>query len=455
MGNLFQKKLGINSKTAVINVILVANALVWYLCIFSFIKNAAGNKGFVDTDLLILVGVNLLVLVLAAIFSSKLIERFENRLKFLVYWVVAGVFLSIIPLVVEGSGFIELLVLFGLVGGYFGLGLPVFMGYYSASTETENRARTSGIIIFLMGVFFVLLSVISAQDPTSTTIVLAVWRTFGLVSLIFLNPPDLKLNKNEKTTYKGLVKSYSILFYFVPWLMFTLINNLAFPIMGSLQLAYSLQLSSMVETVLAGISAIFFGFLADYVGRKRLLLIGFVLIGLGYAALGVFSGDPIAQLFYMCVDGIAFGAFTTLFLLTIWGDLADKRDGEKYYIIGFIPYLLSTFIQVSIGKYLAESIFGDGKDGTLFSFFSFFLFAAVLPLYLAPETLPEKAMKDRNLKSYLEKAQKIAEKELSKNRDNDDEPEDKQEETKTQEAPQEQEKSQEYDEAKKLAEQYY
>jgi hypothetical protein len=44
----------------------------------------------------------------------------------------------------------------------------------------------------------------------------------------------------------------------------------------------------------------------------------------------------------------------------------------------------------------------------VFSFTAFFLFIAVLPLVYAPETLPEKIMHQRELKKYLEKAQKIA-----------------------------------------------
>jgi hypothetical protein len=44
----------------------------------------------------------------------------------------------------------------------------------------------------------------------------------------------------------------------------------------------------------------------------------------------------------------------------------------------------------------------------LFSFIAFFLFIAVLPLVYAPETLPEKTMKDRDLKSYIDKAMKKA-----------------------------------------------
>jgi len=38
------------------------------------------------------------------------------------------------------------------------------------------------------------------------------------------------------------------------------------------------------------------------------------------------------------------------------------------------------------------------------------LFLAVLPLVYAPETLPEKQMKDRELKNYIDKAQRVKEK---------------------------------------------
>jgi hypothetical protein len=38
------------------------------------------------------------------------------------------------------------------------------------------------------------------------------------------------------------------------------------------------------------------------------------------------------------------------------------------------------------------------------------LFLAVLPLLYAPETLPEKKIRDKELKSYIEKAKKAKEK---------------------------------------------
>jgi hypothetical protein len=47
---------------------------------------------------------------------------------------------------------------------------------------------------------------------------------------------------------------------------------------------------------------------------------------------------------------------------------------------------------------------------TAFSFASFFLFLAVLPLIYAPETLPEREIRRRELRDYIRKAKKMVEK---------------------------------------------
>ncbi|MGF3522480.1 MAG: hypothetical protein ACQXXJ_05215, partial [Candidatus Bathyarchaeia archaeon] len=63
------------------------------------------------------------------------------------------------------------------------------------------------------------------------------------------------------------------------------------------------------------------------------------------------------------------------------------------------------------------------KDA-LFSYASVFIFLAVLPLIIAPETLSEKLMKKRELESYvkeaLKKAQKTSEKtQFNKSKDSE------------------------------------
>jgi hypothetical protein len=107
----------------------------------------------------------------------------------------------------------------------------------------------------------------------------------------------------------------------------------------------------------------------------------------------------------MILDGVSWGMFSAVFFMVLWGDLAENNRKEKHYVIGGLPYLLANFLSVLVKPYI-EII----NVNTAFSLASFFLFVAVLPLMYAPETLPEKTIKDRELQSYIEKARKEKEK---------------------------------------------
>jgi MFS family permease len=183
--------------------------------------------------------------------------------------------------------------------------------------------------------------------------------------------------------------------------MFSLINDLT----TQINYSYFLNLDfppnyRVVELVLAGLAAILFGVIADQKGRKRLALIGFVLLGLAYASLGLLPNNIVSGWFYVIADGIAWGALSMLFLWTIWGDIAEGKNSEKFYILGVLPYLFSTFAQQSLGVYFANNY----TERTVFSFASFFLFVAVLPLVYAPETLSDRIIKDLDINSYVNKA---------------------------------------------------
>jgi hypothetical protein len=69
-----------------------------------------------------------------------------------------------------------------------------------------------------------------------------------------------------------------------------------------------------------------------------------------------------------------------------------------------LPFFLSKYMEFIVGGDLVAHI----QDSALFSFSAIFLFIAVLPLAYAPETLPDKVMKDRDLKTYVEKAKRKA-----------------------------------------------
>ncbi|MCW3997565.1 MAG: hypothetical protein NWF10_03230, partial [Candidatus Bathyarchaeota archaeon] len=72
------------------------------------------------------------------------------------------------------------------------------------------------------------------------------------------------------------------------------------------------------------------------------------------------------------------------------------------YVLGGLPFLLANFLYVLIKPQVLQI-----RESLAFTYASFFLFLAILPLIYAPETLPEKKIKERELKIYLENAQKI------------------------------------------------
>jgi MFS family permease len=432
-------------RIAAVNVTVVANALIWYFYAFSFLQSVAEKGAFTGEQNLIIWGPHIIGISVSAITSSSLISKLNRRIPFILSWMLAGVFLSLIPLVINITAF-EILVIYSiLVGVYFGLGISVVMGYFSATTESAYRSRLSGITFLTIFLGYLTLYSIGQKDIITSAIVLAACKGFGLSLLLLAKPNVSQISRDDKTTYSSILRNRNFLLYFTPWLMFSLVNYLAIPINAKLFPEDIFQWSSILENVFAALFAVVFGFIADYMGRKRITVIGFSLLGLGYAVLGIFPSNIYGLWFYTVLDGIAWGAFYTLFLLTIWGDLAQEKNSEKYYAIGSLPFLLSNFLRVSLGTIIAD-IFGTA----IFSFASLFLFLAVLPLVYAPETLSEKIMKQRELKTYLKKAQKIA----ARNQKNGAESE--QCETKVEDTGLEFTVSQEDDEkARELAEKYY
>jgi MFS family permease len=409
----FATRIGTSRKIAAANIILVANAFIWYFYV-GFLMEAITKARFSNFEVVMIWGINFLGIAVSAILGGTLIYKFRRRIPFLLYWMLAGVPLSFIPIVLNVATSIVGATVSAILGVYFGLGMPICMGYYAAATETRNRSRLGGITFFLIYLGFFLLISTGIKDILFNTLVLATWRAVGLVILVLLKPGEKKIGEKEKLSYRFVVSNKSFLLYFIPWCMFSIVNYMTVPINSKFFPENFIQYSTIIESILGATFAVIAGFIADSVGRKRLAITAFTLLGLGYAVLGLFPRNLLGWWFYTVVDGIAWGAFYTMFLITIWGDIAQERSSEKYYAVGSLPFLLSIFMRLSIGLYVAEGI----TESAVFSFAAFFLFLAVLPLIYAPETLPEKVMKDRELKNYIEKAQKEATKAQKKEAEN-------------------------------------
>jgi MFS family permease len=456
MFRVFSKENRDNTRLSIGNVILVANAFIWYLLAFYTIKMALSLQGASTTDSLLILGANTAAIAISGFVGSLIVGKYIKHKKFLNIWLATGVALSLIPIILNVASLSQITILSIIFGLYFGLGMPATMSSFATLTKTENRGKIAGITFLIIGVTFALSSLIMQSSFIEVGIFLAVLRIIGLITLNVIKTnqhvneqASIKSKNDIKVKYSSIFTNRAFLFYFVPWLMFTLINYTTIPIQDSIypnEATYTLL--AEIENIIIALSALVSGFVADKIGRKRLSIIGFILLGIGYAILGLAAvGSANLQnsqsllygrITFMFADGIAWGIFYVLFVFTLWGDLAHTAQSDKYYYIGVLPYVSGYLTQLVFTPYLTEI-----DIQTIFSFASFFLFLAVLPLIYAPETLPEKLMKDRDLKSYIENAQKKASKVSKKRQPPKEEP------------PEAAENDPNYEEAKKLADKYY
>jgi MFS family permease len=347
---------------------------------------------------------------LGAIFSAlagaELSERVRNRTTFFAAWIMLGTFSSLTLVFASFSTVLNISLILFMFGVAFGLGVPASIGNFADGTPIENRAKLGGLVLFVNGVGTFLFGTFMINDIILQAIILATWRMSGLILFLLLKMPQKDIEKHSSVSYRYIVSQRSFILYIIPWIMFSLVNYLSIPVQFKILSEEQVKLFVTIESALAGIFAILGGFLSDTFGRKRIAIIGFVMLGLSYAILGIYPENLFTWYLYTLVDGTAWGIFYVIFIMTLWGDLSYGVSTDKYYAIGGLPYFVSNFLRLTIGTYIAETILAYA----IFSFTAFFLFLAVIPLMFAPETLPEKKIKERELRQYIEKAKKIKEK---------------------------------------------
>jgi MFS family permease len=390
------------NKSNVVSIVLVANALVWYLTVLLLLQSPV-----VKSTALTLV-VHFSALVISAFAGASYGKKME-RSRFLILWLILGIVSSVTVFALSASSEIMIGLVSLFLGFSLGFGMPACMSYFTDSVPVESRGRVSGIALFASAVGMVALGFAASAhfsgDLFLVGSILVAWRLSSL--LVFLWARDYrKIEPKERVfSYRLVLNQHSFILYFVPWVMFSLINYLAVP-------SYNDEYLRLVQAVFMGGAAVVGGFFVDSVGRKRMAIAGFALLGAGTAVLG-FSGNslsdisPLVLYFNSAIDGISWGFLLVLFVLTLWGDLSNSSSSDKYYALGVMPFFVSKLLELIVGPFILEGI---TSTASLFSVTAFFLFLAVLPLVYAPETLPDKIMKKRELKIYVEKAQEIAEK---------------------------------------------
>lgn len=419
--------------------VLVVNTLVWYVLSYGILVTIIDDSTHAFPTGLFFLGYYIAI-AFSAIIGSFLLPRLKSL--GLSLWMLFGVAVSSLMFFIQSNDLIAIIVVV-LLGIALGSGLPSALAYFANRTPISKRGFFGGVSWAVIGLFvlsfFALLGFFGVLYGLLT---LVIWRLVGLLLFFFLDKgKHFVASTHHPQGYLYILKRKDVLLYLLPWIMFSIVNFIEEPILTNL-MGENLALTlSFFEFLIVGISAIVGGFLADYIGRKKVVITGFVLLGINYAMLSVFYGNSLFWYVYTLLDGVTWGMFAVVFFTSLWGDLAMNVDTEKFYVLGGLPYLLSGFLPILVQPYVVSV-----EPSMAFSLASFFLFIAVLPLIYAPETLPEKHVKERDLKNYIEKAKKMVEKNkrTSENQDNAESKSDDQTEN-----------NEEYDKAKKLAEQYY
>ena len=427
------------------SILLVVNTFVWYITTYAIFNTIINGLYVIETEKLGLFAIYFSSIAITAIPGSKYFVR--ARTKSLGAWLFMGALATLLLTTFSGDGILTDAFLALFFGASIGIGLPSCLSYFADSTSVEKRGFVGGVIWSTVGITVLLFAfLISNLGLWEAIILLTIWRFLGGICFSVLNRSRTKPATQKAPGYLELLRKKEILLYLFPWVMFSIINFAEAPLLERVFGAENFAFMQFVEFALVGIFATLGGVVADFVGRKRVVIAGFVMLGIEYAALSAFSTSQAAFYLFLILDGITWGLLFSVLFMAIWGDLAENREKEKYYTLGGLPFILAAFLSVLIKTYAR-----DIPATTAFSFASFFLFLAVLPLMYAPETLPEKTMKSRELKNYTEKALQRAKKEAEKNQKKRSDGAEKE----TDKGKEEAEESLEEEEARKLAEKYY
>jgi MFS family permease len=386
--------------------IIIVNTFSWYFPLYFFFEDIVGKSHAGSSILFLTLTIHYVGAIGSAVVGTALVNTFLRQHTFLRLWMFVGVISSAMLIVLDAYNVSYLLSVSFLLGISLGLGFPSGLAYFGNCTHEENRGRLGGITFSASSLGMLIIGTLTNVFTFAIgALFFTFWRGLGLVLFYLVGSKQEYKRSMTNVSYKSILLDRYFVLYLVPWIMFCLVNFLELPIVASF-IGEDLALLILVaEYGFGGFSAFIGGRYADSVGRKRIIIFGFIVLGIGYAVLGLFSALTLSWYLYIILDGIAWGIFILMFYLVIWADLAGNKAKEKYYLIGVLPFIVSGYIQVLFAPY-AKSI----PIYVAFSLASFFLFLAVLPLLFAPETLSEKEIEKKRLQKYLEDVEKVKKK---------------------------------------------
>jgi len=382
--------------------------LTWYYVFsLSVLRHAVGPS---DETYLMAHASFYFIIAITLLLNSFFIHRF-NKIR-IIYEISIATSIVTLLLLFTSSMILRLIIIF-VAGTFFSIGQLAFFTYFWSLTVSEERGRTAGLVGFFSLPIFHNLILIAKTFDFAGAVMLSVILSLGTLVIKLLRPEKKAILTAKKDEIGYDPEKRTILLYAVPWVLYSLINatlarNMSLYVSQSVPSSYYYMFLSISQLVGAVFGALGGGILADFFGRRLSLVFSLTLYGIGSALVGLVKNYEMFCFVYFA-NGLNWGILLTLYLLVVWGDLANKESCAKRYSIGLITFYLATGIGILLTHQLSQiPLIVSSLVSCLL------IFLSNISLILAPELLSPDFRERVKLKLYMKVVREIGRK-LSQN----------------------------------------
>ncbi len=403
--NFLTKGMTIPSRKLLAVTLLFSSSFAWFFVFYTYfdeIVSPGSALSFWHSVGLLL----LLVSIAVSAFLGSTIARKMNPRKLLLSWLILGILASIPILFFRGN---EFLAVWGIIAGLtFGVGFPSCQAYLANSTTPDERGRVAGIAIlftFVLVILSVLAKSVLGLEATGIIVLTIVLKSIGFLSFK-LDAMKNWVEKQDKP-WRDVLNYRDFDLYLVAYVLFNVAAGLVSLLWNKMPNEPPYNDVYRIAQILRYVGLCVFAFITgigvDRIGRKKPIIIGLIMLGAAYAIVGLLT-TPETYFANLLLSGFAWGVIMVVYLV-VPGDLAFSGSLEKFYTIGWVlPLILYAGVQA------AGNFAGLPLEISVFStILTIVLFAAILPLLYAAETLSESKIRERELKEHVERVGKIIE----------------------------------------------
>ncbi|HKZ40270.1 MAG TPA: hypothetical protein VJ044_04865, partial [Candidatus Hodarchaeales archaeon] len=135
------------SRNAIISIVLVTNAFVWYFFVSEILKDIVGTSQIDQTMALLIWASHFVAIAVSVLVGASLTKRKKDRTNFLCLWMVLGTIASFASMALDLAFPPNIVMISIILGVTFGIGMPCCIGYFAESVDIGNRGRFGGLIL--------------------------------------------------------------------------------------------------------------------------------------------------------------------------------------------------------------------------------------------------------------------------------------------------------------------